>query len=89
MFRILQYAEYAECEPCTIFLHILFHILHIDFHTAASYLTYSSYLLQYGEYAEYEPCTIFLHISSEIPTGCTKAGYLVHISMYQFLLVCT
>ncbi len=36
---ILQYAEYAWYEPCTIFLHIILHILHIDLHTAAYHLT--------------------------------------------------
>ncbi len=27
--------------------------------------------------------------TSGIPTGCTKSGYLVHISMYRYILVCT
>ncbi len=43
LFCILQYAEYAECEPCTIFLRSVSHIVHIVLHTAAYFLTCSAY----------------------------------------------
>ena len=84
---MLYFAYYAYCymqnimnmKPCTIFLHIMCHIFHIDLHIMVycfAYLayqfTYFAYILSYFAYCNItnmqnmKPCTIICHIMLHI-----------------------
>ena len=76
---ILLYAKYNQYGPCTIFLHIICHIIHIDWHIELYYFAYFAYLFTYFadilSYSAYcnitnmqnmKPCTIFCPIIMHI-----------------------